>query len=129
MKRIGRGILTFLVAVPALLFIVMGLRWLLYPGGIAESTGLSLETGLGLSTQIGDLSAFFLVLGLCILIALVTGRRSWYYPPVMLLLIAAIGRLLAWVLHGAALPIQTVGFEIVIALLLLTAVRFLPERD
>jgi hypothetical protein len=129
MRRVGRGILTFLVAVPALLFVVMGLRWQLDPGGIAPSVGLNLETGLGLSTQVGDLSAFFLVLGLCILIALVTGRRSWYYPPVMLLLITAIGRLIAWVLHGAALPIQTIGFEIAIALLLLTVARFLPERD
>ncbi len=129
MKRVGRGILTFLVAAPALLFVVMGLRWQLDPGGIAESLGLSLETGLGLSTQVGDLSAFFLVLGLCILIALVTGRRSWYYPPVLLLLIAAIGRLIAWVLHGAALPIQTIGFELGIALLLLAGSRLLPERD
>ncbi len=129
MKRVGRGILSFLVAVPALLFIVMGLRWQLDPGGAAPSMGLSLETGLGLSTQVGDLSAFFLVLGLCILIALSTGRRSWYYPPVLLLLIAATGRLIAWVLHGAALPIQTIGFEITIALLLLVVSRFLPERD
>lgn len=129
MKRVSKGILTFLVAVPALLFTVMGLRWQLDPGGIAPSMGLDLETGLGLSTQVGDLSAFFLVLGLCILIALVTRRRFWYYPPVLLLLIAAIGRLIAWVLHGAALPIQTIGFEVVIALLLLTALRFLPERD
>lgn len=129
MKRVGRGIFTLLVAMPAILFIVMGLRWQLFPGGIAPSLGISLETGPGLSTQVGDLSAFFLVAGLCILIALVTGRRSWYYPSVMLLSIAAIGRIIAWVLHGAALPMQTIGFEVVVALLLLAGSRFLATRD
>jgi len=129
MRRIGRGVLSCLVALPAILFIVTGLRWLLDPSNIAGSVGLGLETGRGLSTQIGDLSAFFLVLGLCTLIALLTGRRSWYYPPVMLLLIAAIGRLVAWALHGASLPMQTIGFEIVIASLLLASSRILPDRD
>ena len=63
MARVGRGILIGMVGMPAVLFIVMGLRWLLDPAGIAPSLGLSLETGLGLSTQVGDLAAFFLVLG------------------------------------------------------------------
>ena len=129
MRRVGRIILTGMVGVPAVLFIVMGLRWLLDPAGIAPSLGLGLETGLGLSTQVGDLAAFFLVLGISTLIALVTGQRAWYYPGVMLLLIAASGRLIAWVLHGAALPVQVIGFEIVIALVLLTASRWLPDRD
>jgi hypothetical protein len=129
MGRVGRGILTGMVGMPAVLFIVMGLRWLLDPAGIAPSLGLSLETGLGLSTQVGDLAAFFLVLGLCTLVALVTGQRAWYYPGVLLLLIAAVGRLIAWVLHGAALPLQMIGFEIVIALVLLAASRWLPDQD
>jgi hypothetical protein len=118
-----------MVGMPAVLFIVMGLRWLLDPAGIAPSLGLSLETGLGLSTQVGDLAAFFLVLGLCTLVALVTGQRAWYYPGVLLLLIAAVGRLIAWVLHGAELPLQMIGFEIVIALVLLAASRWLPDQD
>ena len=37
MRRVGRGILTGMVGVPAVLFIVMGLRWLLDPAGIAPS--------------------------------------------------------------------------------------------
>ena len=80
MRRVGRVILTGMVGVPAVLFIVMGLRWLLDPAGIAPSLGLSLETGLGLSTQVGDLAAFFLVLGISTLIALVTGSASLVLP-------------------------------------------------
>ena len=72
MKTIGQRVLTIVLVLPALLFIVMGLRWLVDPAGVAPGLGVTLETGLGLSSQIGDLSSFFLVAGLSLLIALVT---------------------------------------------------------
>ena len=124
-----RRLLTLVVALPGLLFITMGLRWLVDPAGIAPELGLSLETGLGLSSQVGDLAAFFLVAGLSILLALVTGQRIWYYPPAMLLLIAATGRLVAWVVHGATFALQMIVFELLVAILLLVASRFLPKAD
>ena len=125
----ARRAFSVVVALPGLLFVVMGLRWLVDPAGAAPTLGLTLETGLGLSSQVADLSAFFLVMGLSILIAAVTRRRFWFYPPAMLLLIAAAGRLVAWVLHGAAFALQPIVFELVVASLLLIAARYLPERD
>ena len=122
-------LLRVVVAIPGLLFITMGLRWLVDPAGIAPDLGLPLEAGLGLSSQVGDLSAFFLVAGLCIFSALVTGNRTWYYPPAMLLLTAATGRLVAWIVHGAAFAIQMIVFEIIVALLLLLASRFLTKEQ
>jgi hypothetical protein len=109
--------------------VVLGLRWLVDPAGVAPSLGLTLETGFGLSSQIADLSAFFLVAGLSILIAVFTRTRNWFYPPAMLLLIAATGRLVAWIAHGASFVPQTIAFEVAIAVLLLIASRYLPERD
>lgn len=125
----SRRLFALIVTLPGLLFMVLGLRWLVDPAGVAPSLGLSLETGYGLSSQVADLSAFFLVAGLSILIAVVTGRRSWFYPPVMLLLIAAAGRLVAWAAHGAAFALQAMVFEVAVALLLLVASRYLPTRD
>lgn len=113
---------------PAVLFITMGVRWLVDPVGIAPELGMAIEAGLGLSSQVGDLAAFFLTLGICILLALVTGRRLWYYPPVMLLLLAAMGRLLAWTVHGAAFAGSMIAVEVVIAVFLLAASRCLPEK-
>lgn len=124
-----KRLFALIVMLPGLLFVIMGLRWLVDPAGIAPSLGLTLETGFGLSSQVGDLSAFFLVAGLSILIALITRTRSWYYPPVMLLLIAATGRLIAWLVHGAAFVAETIAFEVVVAALLLIASRYLPERQ
>lgn len=123
-----RRLVALIVMLPGLLFIVLGLRWLVDPAGAAPALGLTLETGFGLSTQVGDLSAFFLVTGLSILIAVVTRRRSWFYPPAMLLLFAAVGRLVAWLVHDAAFAPQAIVVEVVVAGLLLLASRYLPER-
>jgi hypothetical protein len=120
-------ILSALVFLPAVLFLVTGLRWLVDPAGVAPEFGLVLGDGLGLSSQVGDMSSFFLTMGSCMLLALVTGRRVWYYPPAMLLLLTAIGRLIAWLLHDAALAPQ-IGVEVVVAVILLVASRRLAEE-
>ena len=124
-----KTILKVLVALPAVLFLTMGLRWLVNPAGIAPDFGLSLETGVGLSSQVGDMSAFFLLLGVCMLTALVGGRRLWYYPPMILLSLTAVGRILAWLLHDAALAVNLIAPEVIVTVILLLASRRLPDRD
>ena len=125
MKIILKGV----VVIPAVLFLFMGLRWLVDPGGVAPDFGFVLGEGLGRSSQVGDFAAFFLTMGICILMGVVTGRRLWYYPPVMLLLLAAIGRLLAWAVHDAALAVDMILFEVGVGALLLAASRWLPDND
>ena len=125
---IDRG-LKLLVLLPALLFLSTGLRWLAAPAGVAPDFGLTLETGIGLSSQVGDMAGFFLTLGLCILVALVTNRRVWYYPAMLLLLLTAIGRILAWLFHDAALATVLIAPEIFVFLILLVASRRLPDRE
>jgi hypothetical protein len=120
-------ILGVLVLVPAALFVVTGLRWLVDPAGVAPEFGLVLGEGLGLSSQVGDMSSFFLTLGICMLVALVSGRRAWYYPPILLLLLAAVGRVVAWLLYDAALAPQ-IGWEILVAAILLVAARRLARE-
>ena len=122
-------ILKIIVVLPAVLFIVMGLRWLVDPSGIAPEFGFMLADGVGRSSQMGDMSAFFLTLGVCILMALVSGHRIWYYPPVMLLLLATIGRVVAWLVHDAAFAGSMIAVEIVVAVILLAASRWLPDRN
>jgi len=117
-----------LVLLFGILFLVTGLRWLLAPAGIAPDFGLALGSGMGLSSQVGDMSAFFLTLGVCMLTGLTTQRSVWYYPPIMLLLLTAVGRVLAWLLHDAALATQLIALEVIVSLVLLFASRRLPSR-
>ena len=117
-----------LVLLFGILFLVTGLRWLLAPAGIAPDFGLALGSGIGLSSQVGDMSAFFLTLGVCMLTGLTTQRGVWYYPPIMLLLLTAVGRVLAWLIHDAALATQLIAPEVIVSLVLLFASRRLPSR-
>ena len=117
-----------IVLVCGVLFILTGLRWLLAPVGVAPEFGLVLSSGVGLSSQIGDMSAFFLTLGVCILMGLITQRAIWYYPPIILLSLTAVGRLLAWLLHDAALAMNLIAPEVIVALILLIASRRLPAQ-
>ena len=117
-----------LVLLFGILFLVTGLRWLLAPAGIAPDFGLALGSGIGLSSQVGDMSAFFLTLGVCMLMGLTTQRSVWYYPPIILLSLTAVGRVLAWLIHDAALATQLIAPEVIVSLLLLFASRRLPNR-
>ena len=121
-------ILKILVLLPAVLFLVTGLRWLVAPTGVASNFGLTLDQGVGLSSQVGDMSAFFLTLSSCLLIALISGRRSWYYPAIMLLSLTAIGRIVAWSVHDAALALDLIAPEIIVSIILLIAARRLADE-
>ena len=121
-------VLKLIVLIPAILFVATGIRWLVAPAEVAPSFGLTLSEGIGLSSQVGDLASFFITLGSCMLIALITELRSWYYPPMMLLAIAAIGRTIAWLLHDATLAVSQIMVEVTVALILLLASRRLPQE-
>lgn len=121
-------VVKLLVLLAAILFVVMGVRWLVAPAGVALDFGLTLSDGIGLSSQIGNMAGFFLVLGSCMLIALISGHRSWYYPPMMLLAITALGRTVAWLLHDATLAVSQIMTEVVVAIFLLLASRRLPKE-
>ncbi len=124
-----KKVLSIVIALPALIFIMTGLRWLVDPATAAAQFGMPLLDGVGLSTQIGDLAAFFIAGGMFVFIALITSKRSWYYPPIMLVGFTALFRILAWLLHDATLAVQMIVPEIVIAVLLLTASRIIPEHE
>lgn len=110
-----------IAGLPGVVFVAIGLIWLVAPGFAASQLGMTLLTGVGLSTQIGDLASFFLVMGGSILIALYMGQRVWLYPPVMLLGFAAFGRVVAWAFHGAAFAIDMIAVEVIVAGLLFIA--------
>ena len=122
------NVLKGLVLVFAVSFLITGLRWLVAPVGVAPTFGLTLDQGVGLSSQVGDMSAFFLTLATCSLIAVISGRRSWYYPAIMLLSFTAIGRILAWLVHDAALALDLIAPEVVVSIILLVASRRLAKE-
>ena len=121
MKNILRTILWVLTGLITLNFLVTGLRWAVAPSGAAEAFNMSLFNGAALSTQIGDIGAFFMGLGLFTLLGLATKKREWFLAAAILVYAAAIFRTLAWLFHGASLMMQFILPEIIIGSLLLIA--------
>jgi hypothetical protein len=117
-----------LVILPALLFIVMGLRWAIDPTGAAAGLGMTLLEGVGRSSQIGDVGALFLSMGTMMLIALITANRVWLFAPALMLTLIAVFRLLAWSFHDADLALNSIIVELVVTAVLLAASSRLPQR-
>jgi len=113
---------------PAIGFLVTGLRFAVAPAGAAKGLAMPLLDGAARSSQVGDVGALFLGMGLMILTALVTLERTWFIAPAILLLLVAVLRVLAWLFHGAALMIPMIVPEIVIGgLLLLVSTKLARE--
>lgn len=118
-----RKVLKTGASLSAVVFILLGLGWLLAPGLVSAQMRMPLLEGDGRSTQIGDLAAFFLTMGGAILIAVRTNRSVWLYPPIMLLVFAATGRVIAWSSHGAGLALDMILVEAAVAGLLFVLAR------
>ena len=113
---------------PGILFVVIGVGWVIDPGSAAAGVGMPLLEGVGRSTQIGDLGAFFLTMGLLILVGVTTLKRVWFYPPMMLLGLAATFRIIAWLVHGAALAGSMIAVEVIVTTLLFVSTIRLCEK-
>lgn len=111
------------LAVPAVLFLVLGAGWWIVPGIVAPQLGMTLLDGRALSSQVGDLGAFFLTLGGSIVTAVVTQNRFWLHPALMLIGLAAFGRVIAWLVHDAALAYDMLAVELPVAALLYVVSR------
>lgn len=127
--RLMNNFLRIVVALPAIGFLVIGLRWAIDPSTAASDLGMTLLSGLGRSSQIADVGALFLSMGSMILIALITGQRSWFYAPALMLVLVAVLRMLAWIVHDAALALDMVIVEIIVASVLLLASARLSRKS
>tara|TARA_B100000530_G_C15635589_1_gene360076 strand:- start:223 stop:600 length:378 start_codon:yes stop_codon:yes gene_type:complete len=114
-----KNVLRIVVGLIGILFFLNGLQWIISPANVAESLGMPLLEGVGLSTQIGDLGSFFITVGAMTLIGAITTTRHWFYAPSMLLLVAALYRTLSTLLYGAPFVMSAIVVEVVVGLFLI----------
>ena len=122
-------LLKVLVVLPAILFIVIGLRWAVDPAGAAAALGMTLMEGVGRSSQMADVGTFFLAMGMLMLVAVITAKRAWFHVPALILFGAAIFRIVAWLFHDAALAADMIAVEVVVGGLLLVAAARLSTAE
>ena len=114
-----KNVLRIVAGLVGVLFFLNGIQWIISPANVAESLGMPLLEGVGLSTQIGDLGSFFITVGAMTLIGAITTTRHWFYAPSMLLLVAAVYRTLSTLLYGAPFVMSAIVVEVVVGLFLI----------
>ena len=116
-------------AVPAVIFLMIGLRWLIEPSVAAQTLGMTLLDGIGRSSQIGDMAAYFIGGSIMIFAGLITEKRTWLYAAAMVVTLTAVFRVMAWLFHDAALATKLIGPEIIFTALILFAASRLPKEE
>ena len=109
MSLIAGRILSLL---PAILFLNTAYGWITNPSEAAKGLGMPLLDDIGRSTQIGDFSAFFIGVGLFCLLGALTNKVTYIYCAIIILLSAAIMRIVAWQIHEAEFASFFIGVEI-----------------
>jgi hypothetical protein len=108
-----------------LLFLVSAIRWIVDPAAAAEGLGMPLLDGVGRSTQIGDIGAFFVLAAALILAGTLRENATLLRTAGLLLASAAVLRTIAWMAHGAPLATGFIIAEVLAAAVLLgTASQF-----
>lgn len=119
MDKVFRG----LAGLVGVFFVLSGIRWIVDPAGAGAGLGLPLLEGIALSTQIGDLGAFFFAGGVMALLGAWKQKAEWYLATALLVGTAAVFRILATVVQGAELALPFIVIEVVMTLILVMAAR------
>ena len=114
-----------LIAIVGVLMAVNGIGWLIDPTGTALGLGMPLLEGMGRSTQIGDMAAFFNgIAGFCFYAAW-KQEAQWANAAAILLILTALFRAFAWAVYDAELATTFITLEFVMAsTLFVSAAKF-----
>ena len=108
---------------PGLVMLVQAVFFVIDPEQALKGVGMPLLDGIARSTQIGDIGSIF-VFGACLISYAVYRLEShWLKAGAWMMSIIAIMRFLAWYLHGAALTLNFIIVEIILAGWLLISAR------
>ena len=122
----------FLRAIPGVIgvfFFLQGMRWIVDPASAASALGMPLLDGLGRSTQVGDMTSFFLTLGLMALLGALRSNGTWLRGSALLLAGAATMRTLAWGIHEADFATEFIAIESIVAAILFFIANRFDRKD
>ena len=106
-------IIRVIAAIPGLLMLQGGVSFLFRPEQQVASLGMELLDGVGRSTQLGDLAAFFIGSAIFIFMGAALSKGRWLYAGAMLIGGAALMRILAALVAGAEMATTFIVAELV----------------
>ena len=117
----------FLVLVPGLMMLSNAVMFVLSPADVAGDLGMPLLEGIGLSTQLADLGAFFTFSALLIFYGVLNLKGEYLRITALLLGLAAILRVIAWGVNDAAFATDLIVAEIVLVIWLLVGAVYIDK--
>ena len=118
-----------LVLVPGLIMLSNAIKFVISPIDVAGYLGMPLLEGIGLSTQLADLGAFFTFSALLIFYGVIYSKGEYLRITALLLGLAAILRVIAWGANGAAFATELIVAEIVLVIWLLAGAVYLDKLN
>ena len=123
-----KNIIKILAALPGLAMLLNAIGFITNPEKTAGDLHMILLDGLGRSTQIGDMTAFFMGTAILILIGAIRYEGRWLYAGAMFLGGAALFRSMAALVLGAEWATQYIVIEIVLTIWLCIAAFVIDKR-
>jgi hypothetical protein len=124
-----RTLLIGLIFVAGMFNLLLGVSYIYDPAGAASELGVSYTGPLGLATLRADFTAFFVVIGLCMLRGAWKRNGDVLLVPAALFAIAFCGRLLTLILNGTGpgfyLPMAAEAGQVI---LLVIGWRWVPHH-
>ena len=93
--------------------ILIGIGLILQPEQALKSLNMPMLEGLALSTQLGDMTSFFLCTGAFIIMGAYHTAPRWLYAGAALFALAAIARTVSWQVYGADFALQPIVVEVI----------------
>jgi hypothetical protein len=118
----------YIAIIPALPMLMIGIGLIFEPELALASLNMPLLDGLALSTQLGDMISFFLCTGAFIFMGAIKAEPRWLYAGAALFTVAALARLLAWLVHGADLAVEPIAVEVISTIWLIVCAGLVKKQ-
>jgi hypothetical protein len=114
-----------LLLIPGLLMLMSAIGFLVQPEQAVESLGMILLDGIGRSSQVGDMGAFFACTAGFVFYGVAKTEPGALYASAALLISAAAYRIAAWLLHEAQFAAEFIAVEIILFVWLVVLARLM----
>ena len=117
--------LRVIAAIPGVPMILVAIGLILQPEQAVANLSMPLLEGAALSTQLGDMTSFFLCTGIFIFMGAYLAAPRWLYAGAALLIVTAFARTLAWLVHGADFSVEPIAIEVISTIWLVVCAKLL----
>ena len=113
--------------VPGIPLLANALLFIVQPRTVVADLGMPLLDGIGRSTQLADLGAFFAFSAVMIIYGVIKSQSELLRLAALLLGMTAVLRVLAWVAHGAGLATSLIAAEVVLVVWLVASAAYMDK--